>query len=208
MTMQASGAITFAEIQTEHSGSNPIGLNEYYRGGSLTAFNPQNSNVPESGTIAADDFYSTRGFGATNGFIFTAGTTGGKVPSVGYWATNSLGNITQSSATQLSTKLTLIGWYVFASDYVYLKANSPSAATQNFMNGKKMNAKTSSFSGSVNHYVDFLTGNSNSGTVSINAGPYNGESQYNYQASLWNASPNRSGTVSSGTTYYAEIVNR
>ena len=44
MTMQSSGEITFAQIQTEHSGSNPIGLNEYYRGGSLTAFNPQNTN--------------------------------------------------------------------------------------------------------------------------------------------------------------------
>jgi len=38
MTMQSSGEITFAQIQTEHSGSTPIGLNEYYRGGSLTAF--------------------------------------------------------------------------------------------------------------------------------------------------------------------------
>ena len=122
MTMQSSGEITFAQIQTEHSGSNPIGLNEYYRGGSLTAFNPQNTNIPTSGTIATDDFYSSRGFGATNGFIFTAGTTGGKTASVGYWATNTLGSITQSSATQASTKVTLIGWYIATYDYLYLKA--------------------------------------------------------------------------------------
>ena len=209
MTMQSSGEITFAQIQTEHSGSNPIGLNEYYRGGSLTAFNPQNTNIPESGTIADDDFYSSRGFGATNGFIYTAATTGGKVPTVGYWATNSLGSITQSSATQLSTKLTLIGWYTFTTDFVYLKANSPSAATQNFMNGKKMQGRTSSFNGTVNHYVDFLTGNFNVNAAgNINAGPYDGETEWSYYSSISNSSPNRSGTVSAGTTYYAEIVNR
>lgn len=34
MTLQASGAIALTEIQSEFGGSNPIGLNEYYKGGS------------------------------------------------------------------------------------------------------------------------------------------------------------------------------
>ena len=53
MTLQASGAIALTEIQSEFGGSNPIGLNEYYKGGSyvnpsltfgLNAANWSNSN--------------------------------------------------------------------------------------------------------------------------------------------------------------------
>ena len=34
MALQSSGTITLAQIQTEFGGSNPIGLSEYYKGGS------------------------------------------------------------------------------------------------------------------------------------------------------------------------------
>lgn len=34
MALQSSGAISFSDIQTEFGGSNPIGINEYYKGGS------------------------------------------------------------------------------------------------------------------------------------------------------------------------------
>ena len=37
MALQASGQISLADLQTEYGGSNPIGMNEYYRGGSLVA---------------------------------------------------------------------------------------------------------------------------------------------------------------------------
>ena len=208
MTMQSSGEITFAQIQTEHSGSNPIGLNEYYRGGSLTAFNPQNTNIPTSGTIATDDFYTSRGFGATNGFIFTAGTTGGKTASVGYWATNTLGSITQSSATQASTKVTLIGRYIATYDYLYLKACYHSGVAQNFLNSKTVTAKTGSFNGTTASSVNWGNGNNKENAVgNINAGPYNGETEWRFNALVgWNTSPNRTGSMSSGTTYYVTIA--
>ena len=32
MTLQASGAISLAQVQTEHGGANPISMSEYYRG--------------------------------------------------------------------------------------------------------------------------------------------------------------------------------
>jgi hypothetical protein len=47
MTLQASGAIKFSEMQTEFGGSNPISMTEYYGEGTL----------PSSGTIKASDFY-------------------------------------------------------------------------------------------------------------------------------------------------------
>lgn len=47
MTLQSSGAISLADIQTEFGGSNPIGINEYYGSG----------GAPASGTISLNDFY-------------------------------------------------------------------------------------------------------------------------------------------------------
>lgn len=48
MTLQSSGAISLADVQTEFGGSNPIGINEYY---GVAA------GVPGSGTISLNDFY-------------------------------------------------------------------------------------------------------------------------------------------------------
>lgn len=48
MTLQSSGAISLADVQTEFGGSNPIGINEYY---GVAA------GVPASGTISLNDFY-------------------------------------------------------------------------------------------------------------------------------------------------------
>lgn len=55
MALQASGAISFSEIQTEFSGSNPISLSSFYRGGNVTN---NNTNVPTSGAISFSNFYS------------------------------------------------------------------------------------------------------------------------------------------------------
>jgi hypothetical protein len=59
MAIPSSGPITFAQIQTEFGGSNPIGLNEYYRGGAYVPNIPSNSGVPTSGAISVSNFYGT-----------------------------------------------------------------------------------------------------------------------------------------------------
>ena len=66
MTLQTSGTITLSQIQSEHGGANPIGMNELYRGGS----NVQNHNntdgtlnptaIPTSGTISINQFKQCR----------------------------------------------------------------------------------------------------------------------------------------------------
>jgi hypothetical protein len=57
MPLPASGAISLSAIQTEFGGSNPIGINEYYRSpNGLTTTN--NTNVPLSGAISFNNFYS------------------------------------------------------------------------------------------------------------------------------------------------------
>ena len=68
MAMQGSGAISLAQIQTEHGGSNPISLNEYYKdagyanfdGTGVPAFSP-NNNIPTSGNIQFSDFLGSKG---------------------------------------------------------------------------------------------------------------------------------------------------
>lgn len=62
MTIAASGAISFSDLQTEFGGSNPISLNEYYVGGSnvpsgIGGFNP--NSIPSSGTISMSQFYDS-----------------------------------------------------------------------------------------------------------------------------------------------------
>ncbi len=47
--------ITFQDIQTEFGGENPIGLNEYYRGGTYVPLNAANT-IPLSGSINALQF--------------------------------------------------------------------------------------------------------------------------------------------------------
>ena len=64
MAIQSSGAISNQDLADEFGGSTPHALSEYYRNGGLVPGN--NTNVPESGTIALDDFY-----GAVNEIVHT-----------------------------------------------------------------------------------------------------------------------------------------
>jgi hypothetical protein len=59
MALPSSGPLAFTNIQTEFGGTNPIGLNEYYRGGGLVPVSTTTTTIPSSGTIAANNFYGT-----------------------------------------------------------------------------------------------------------------------------------------------------
>ena len=59
MTLQSSGAISLANVQTEFGGSNPIGINEYYGVA---------SGVPASGTISLANFYGKSAGGGAPAF--------------------------------------------------------------------------------------------------------------------------------------------
>jgi hypothetical protein len=90
MTLQTSGAISLSQIQSEHGGSNPIGLNEYYRGGT----NVQDHNntdgtnnttaIPTSGTISLNQFYGSADAATVTTDavgVFTFATETGKITS-------------------------------------------------------------------------------------------------------------------------------
>ena len=73
MALQSSGAISFADIRSEFSGSGSISFADVYRGGSLVRAKAGNNsatnlaaNVPTSGAIDFADFYGqARGFQKT-----------------------------------------------------------------------------------------------------------------------------------------------
>lgn len=70
MTLQTSGPITLAQIQSEFGGAAPISLSEYYRGGPYTPNHSGNFAVPTGGTIRLSNFYGTlRGYKAGNTFL-------------------------------------------------------------------------------------------------------------------------------------------
>ena len=71
MTLQASGAISLSQIQTEFTGSNPISLSEYYRSGAYVGNFPGNANIPTSGQISVSQFYSTSRMYAINATLAT-----------------------------------------------------------------------------------------------------------------------------------------
>lgn len=58
MTLPASGAISLSDIQTEFGGSNPISINEYYKGGTYVPNTTVNVNIPTSGVITFSNFYN------------------------------------------------------------------------------------------------------------------------------------------------------
>ena len=58
MPLQSSGSITFANIQAEFGGTNPIGINEYYLNGtSGYVAGSGSTGVPTSGQISLGSFY-------------------------------------------------------------------------------------------------------------------------------------------------------
>lgn len=61
MTLQTSGAITLANIQTEFGGTDPISFSEYYAGGTYVPSGTSGTNgaVPTSGAISFFNFYGT-----------------------------------------------------------------------------------------------------------------------------------------------------
>ena len=140
MALQASGAISLSQIQTNFGGTNPISLSSFYRGTNSVTNN--NTNVPTSGTISLGKFYSASrrdivyvgglgasygGGGGTKTITITGALTGGVAisPSVGdlvvlAWCVSSTGN--ESAGLGVTTP---IGWTVWGTDW----NDSPSSTT-------------------------------------------------------------------------------
>ena len=84
MTLQTSGDITLANIQTEFGGANPISLSEYYAGGGYVPAGTAGTYgaVPSSGAITLQNFYGTSNkFAPPISFNFTGVTNRYTLPA-------------------------------------------------------------------------------------------------------------------------------
>ena len=131
MTLPNSGSLAFSQIQGEFGGSNPIGLNEYYRGGSLVPSHANTSGIPSSGQISVNQFYGksnaapvdttvsgTAGSAGPNGKLgqtnrgIQSGNAGTDFPAIGSWNDNSFTNSSGNASftiTRATTGATNIG---------------------------------------------------------------------------------------------------
>ena len=98
MPLQTTGSISLNDVQTEFGGSNPIEIDEYYRGGSNVPDTPANTSIPTSGTIAMDDFYGGDSTASTpvtleyNWWHYAYGSAMGTL--VLYWLNDSTSTLT------------------------------------------------------------------------------------------------------------------
>lgn len=96
MPIPSSGPIKFSEIQNEFGGSDPIGLTEYYAGGSFVGSGTlgfpggTGTPIPSSGSLSLGGFYGASLPGLTwNGLYKTTVTYGSQNPSIGPGTTRS-----------------------------------------------------------------------------------------------------------------------
>lgn len=82
MPLQTSGTMSLDDIQDEFGGSNPIAINEYYKGGSNVPNTTANSSIPTSGEISFDDFYG--GDDTTTSTTSSSGGGGGGSSCLAY----------------------------------------------------------------------------------------------------------------------------
>lgn len=122
MALQSTGAISLNDVQTEFGGSNPIGINEYYRGGSNVPDTPANSSIPTSGTIAMDDFYggdsTPAGGGGSATYTWSNYAYGATIGTlIVYWLNNATSTLT-TLRTISGQQHTNIGqtWDVYTED--------------------------------------------------------------------------------------------
>lgn len=114
MAMPSSGAISFSQMQTEFGGSNPIGFNEYYAGGSHVPSGT--GSIPSSGTINLNTFYGTQSTPTSFSTSITSGSGGFALTSYyGYFIGNALvgaiGSISNSSVAIQGLTATVEGLY-------------------------------------------------------------------------------------------------
>ena len=205
MPLPSSGQLSFSQIRTEHGGSGAVAMNNYYQGGSVVAFSPENVNIPTSGQISVSNFYSSDGYGSGTGIVIVPASTGGKLPSIGYdncrAVGGALGSVSQSSCMVGSSKATFSSMYTglgFVSNDVL--AYGASAGSSTILQGKNVTIKTSSFSGPTLCYTTAGYGTAPSYTATC--GYYNGKTKYSFAGLLKASGPD----MSVGTTYYCSFA--
>ena len=143
MTLQASGAISMAQIQAEFGGPTPIVLSNYYRGGAYVPNTPPNAAIPTSGAISLSQFYGT-GQQCAGSIVAASGGYG-----IGYYS-GAQGSISYTKSNTVYGK-TLQGIYCSG---VYLYVGFTTVTTKTLFTSLTINGATYQ-----TVYANFLSSN-------------------------------------------------
>ena len=143
--LHTSGSISFAQLQSHFGGSNPIGINEYYRNGSY---------VPSIYTVTTTTTTTTRQ--PSSGTTYVAGSTYWLTTSGIYLMWNGTNVVNGGSYTLTST--TAGGWTYYRGALV----SSNYGISQYRIHRQQSTTSTSTTTTNIN------TGIPSSGTISMN----------------------------------------
>ena len=106
MAIPASGQVTLSDLQIEYGGTDPISINEYYRGGAYVPSGAGTATIPTSGAITLDNFRGTSKTATVTYTLLGGGGGGGygadnKEPGRGSYAAS--GGSSTISATGIQT---------------------------------------------------------------------------------------------------------
>lgn len=104
MPLPSTGPLGLSQIQSEFEGANPIGIDEYYRGGAYVPDAPINATIPTSGTVAFSNYRSTSKYALITYQLIGGGGAGGYgVEDGGGSGTGGAGTLSRIVATNTRT---------------------------------------------------------------------------------------------------------
>ena len=77
MSIPLTGPVTLAQLQTEFGGTDPVSMNEYYRGGAFVPNSVRNAGIPTSGAISLEQFRGSSKTATVTYAIIGGGGAGG-----------------------------------------------------------------------------------------------------------------------------------
>lgn len=77
MAIPASGQVTLSDLQIEYGGTDPISINEYYRGGAYVPVGAGTATIPASGAITLENFRGTSKTATVTYTLLGGGGSGG-----------------------------------------------------------------------------------------------------------------------------------
>jgi hypothetical protein len=77
MSIPLTGPVTLAQLQIEFGGTDPVSMNEYYRGGDFVPNTTRNASIPTSGAINLEQFLGSSKTATVTYAIIGGGGAGG-----------------------------------------------------------------------------------------------------------------------------------